>query len=149
MLLISYPNLLRKSGMPDVSVRLGGVAPDTHAKARVHAHTLTLPLGAGVLPGLAGPYDIGKHYQHEADRGVAHLSTMGRAVGGPANFAAQSPSAIFALCARKTGRSSVRSIPTAGAVPIMVALCMNTSYNDMMSGLTMGTPARPSLVAPR
>ena len=45
--------------------------------------------------GMAGAYDIGKHFEYEKGRGVAFLSTMSRAIGGPAAFASQSPTAIL------------------------------------------------------
>ncbi|KAK9840822.1 hypothetical protein WJX81_007272 [Elliptochloris bilobata] len=61
--------------------------------------------------GMAGVYDIGQHYEYEAGRGVALLSTMARAVAGadfardgaappqPKAFAAQSPARLLALAA--------------------------------------------------
>ncbi len=41
-------------------------------------------------------YDIARHLQYEAGRGVRYLSTMERALGGEAEFASQSPSVILA-----------------------------------------------------
>lgn len=41
--------------------------------------------------GLAGVYDIQKHYEYEAERNVHELSTMARAMGGPSNFKKHSP----------------------------------------------------------
>ncbi|EIE21216.1 alpha/beta-hydrolase [Coccomyxa subellipsoidea C-169] len=52
--------------------------------------------------GMAGVYDIGKHYQYEAARGVHFLSTMARAIGGAARFASQSPAAILARAAARS-----------------------------------------------
>ena len=51
---------------------------------------------------MAGVYDIGKHYEYEAARGVQYLSTMARAVGGAACFASQSPAAILARTAAQS-----------------------------------------------
>ena len=44
--------------------------------------------------GLAGVYDIAAHYEHEAQRGVEHVSPMGRAAGGQDNFPNVSPTQI-------------------------------------------------------
>ncbi len=44
-------------------------------------------------------YDIAKHYEYEAGRGVQYLSTMERAMGGRAGFPAASPTAILARAA--------------------------------------------------
>jgi len=41
--------------------------------------------------GLAGVYDVQKHYEYEAERNVHELSTMARAMGGPSNFKKHSP----------------------------------------------------------
>ena len=62
--------------------------------------------------GMAGVYDVGKHYRYEAGRGVAHLSTMARAVGGHGAFAAHSPAAILAHAAPPKPRS--RGTPRCG-----------------------------------
>lgn len=45
--------------------------------------------------GMAGVYDIERHYEYEKRRNVHHLSTMRRAVGGPASFAGQSPAVVL------------------------------------------------------
>jgi prenylcysteine alpha-carboxyl methylesterase len=56
---------------------------------------------------MAGVYDIGKHYEYEAARGVQYLSTMERAMGGAARFASQSPAAILArAAARSSGQKT-------------------------------------------
>lgn len=47
--------------------------------------------------GLAGVYNVALHYEHEANRGVHHLSAMERAMGGSANFAQLSPAVIVGL----------------------------------------------------
>lgn len=44
--------------------------------------------------GMCGVYDVARHYDYEDSRGVALLSTMGRAMGGKENFAACSPLAL-------------------------------------------------------
>lgn len=44
---------------------------------------------------MAGAYDIGLHYEYEKGRGVAYLSTMERAMGGPDCFSSQSPATIL------------------------------------------------------
>ena len=41
--------------------------------------------------GLCGVYDVGRHYEYEDSRGVALLSTMGRAMGGREKFPQCSP----------------------------------------------------------
>ena len=45
--------------------------------------------------GMAGVYNIERHFEYERQRGVEHLSTMERAVGGKENFFINSPSAIL------------------------------------------------------
>ena len=45
--------------------------------------------------GIAGVYDIARHYDYEESRNVHHLSTMKRAVGGPDAFAGQSPAVLL------------------------------------------------------
>lgn len=45
--------------------------------------------------GMAGVYDIARHYEYEKSRNVHHLSTMKRAVGGQAAFADQSPAVLL------------------------------------------------------
>lgn len=45
--------------------------------------------------GMAGVYDIPKHYELERARGVNKVSTMGRAMGGPAHFLRMSPTYIL------------------------------------------------------
>eukprot|EP00191_Tetraselmis_sp_GSL018_P022932 CAMPEP_0177625876 /NCGR_PEP_ID=MMETSP0419_2-20121207/30344_1 /TAXON_ID=582737 /ORGANISM="Tetraselmis sp., Strain GSL018" /LENGTH=529 /DNA_ID=CAMNT_0019126873 /DNA_START=53 /DNA_END=1640 /DNA_ORIENTATION=- len=49
--------------------------------------------------GMAGVYDVSQHYLYEEARGVAKLSTMERAMGGSAGFAALSPSQLLAEAA--------------------------------------------------
>lgn len=41
--------------------------------------------------GMAGVYDVKKHYEYEAERNVHELSTMARAMGGMSNFEKHSP----------------------------------------------------------
>jgi hypothetical protein len=55
---------------------------------------------------MAGVYDIAKHYEYEAARGVQYLSTMERAIGGFSQFGAQSPAAILACAAREASTES-------------------------------------------
>lgn len=45
--------------------------------------------------GMAGVYDIFKHYHYEGMRKVSELSPMARAMGGPKFFAALSPSVVL------------------------------------------------------
>jgi len=45
--------------------------------------------------GLAGVYDVGYHYSYEDSRGVAIVSTMGRAMNGPENFDVCSPARLM------------------------------------------------------
>ncbi|KAG1673937.1 hypothetical protein FOA52_015692 [Chlamydomonas sp. UWO 241] len=62
-----------------------------------------LAVGVGVTDGrmpaacinMAGVYDIARHYEFESQRGVHELSMMKRAMGGPAGFAAMSPSVLL------------------------------------------------------
>ncbi len=44
-------------------------------------------------------YDVTRHFEYERSRGVHSLSMMGRAMGGPAYFAALSPSLLLHACA--------------------------------------------------
>ncbi|BDA51015.1 probable isoprenylcysteine alpha-carbonyl methylesterase I at N-terminal half [Coccomyxa sp. Obi] len=62
--------------------------------------------------GMAGVYDIAKHYEYEAGRGVQYLSTMERAIGGVPCFASQSPAAILARAAA-LGSGRKESAPAA------------------------------------
>lgn len=57
----------------------------------------------GFATGVAGCYHIGKHYEYEAWRGVQHLSSMTRAIGGRSQFAQQSPCVILEHCAQQLG----------------------------------------------
>jgi hypothetical protein len=50
--------------------------------------------------GLAGCYQVEEHYEFEANRGVAEISTMKPAMGGPVGFAAQSPTVVAQRVAR-------------------------------------------------
>lgn len=50
-----------------------------------------------LLVGLAGVYNLAKHYEYEQRRGVHALSTMERAVGGPPGLITQSPATVLAL----------------------------------------------------
>ncbi len=55
---------------------------------------------------MVGVYDIAKHYEYEASRGVQYLSTMERAIGGLPSFASQSPAIILARAARRGRKES-------------------------------------------
>jgi acetyl esterase/lipase len=57
--------------------------------------------------GMAGCYDVGEHFEHERARGVETLSTMARACGGAANFAAASP----AVALRAGGPRAAAALP--------------------------------------
>ena len=48
-----------------------------------------------VITGLAGVYDISKHYDYEALRGVEDISTMARAMYGLKQFERFSPTCII------------------------------------------------------
>eukprot|EP00890_Picochlorum_soloecismus_P006591 jgi/Picsp_1/757/NSC_04246-R1_protein len=54
--------------------------------------------------GMAGVYNIARHFEYERQRGVEHLSTMERAVGGKGNFFINSPSAILRAYMLKKGK---------------------------------------------
>jgi len=68
-------------------------------------------LGAGIMSvpvpaafiGMSSVYDIGRHFEFESLRGVAGISTMGRACGGAVNFDAISPAAILRRAAASAG----------------------------------------------
>jgi hypothetical protein len=57
--------------------------------------------------GVAGVYDISKHYEYESDRSVQELSTMKRAIGGLGMAAAVSPSVVLATALRRAARAAV------------------------------------------
>jgi len=61
--------------------------------------------------GLAGVYDVGYHYEYEDSRGVAIVSTMGRAMNGPENFDVCSP-------ARLMPRRACTASPTPGPIEL-------------------------------
>ena len=70
---------------------------------RARASVVGAPSGAGSsqlnvptrFVGMAGVYDIARHYEYEKKRNVHHLSTMQRAVGGAESFAGQSPAVVL------------------------------------------------------
>lgn len=62
--------------------------------ARAHAASPLPPLHA--LVGMAGVYDVRRHYEYETHRGVNNISTMEAAMEGKASFAAHSPAALLA-----------------------------------------------------
>ncbi|GFR41630.1 hypothetical protein Agub_g2357 [Astrephomene gubernaculifera] len=75
----------------------GAAAAAAAAAAPSHAEVDTrMPR---VFVGMSAVYDIAKHYEFEKSRAVHELSMMKRAVGGPAGFAAASPSVILARAA--------------------------------------------------
>ena len=67
-----------------------------------------------VLPaGMAGVYDLTKHFSYETQRSVQELSTMKRAAGGEAGFPSVSPAVIVARALRAAaptgGGGSIKS----------------------------------------
>ena len=60
--------------------------------------------------GMAGVYNIERHFEYECQRGVEHLSTMERAVGGRDNFFINSPSAILRAYVLEKGTYFTESI---------------------------------------
>ena len=66
------------------------------------------------IAGMAGVYDIAKHYEYEKSRGVAYLSTMERAIGGQENFEAQSPFQLL----HKQSNENTDSVDTARRLEI-------------------------------
>jgi hypothetical protein len=50
--------------------------------------------------GMAGVYDLTKHFSYETQRSVQELSTMKRAAGGEAGFPSVSPAVIVARALR-------------------------------------------------
>jgi acetyl esterase/lipase len=60
--------------------------------------------------GMAGVYDIARHYDYETSRYVHHLSTMKRAVGGPSRFRMHSP-AVLLRNAEEYRELDVRRLP--------------------------------------
>jgi len=65
--------------------------------------------------GVAGVYDICKHYAYESDRGVQELSTMKRAIGGLGMAAAVSPSVIIAAALQRGRRQAAAAANAAAA----------------------------------
>ncbi|GIL85951.1 hypothetical protein Vretimale_9012 [Volvox reticuliferus] len=66
-------------------------AAPTYAEADARMPTLFV--------GMSAVYDIAKHYEFEKSRAVHELSMMKRVMGGPAGFAAASPSVILSRAA--------------------------------------------------
>ena len=66
------------------------------------------------IAGMAGVYDISKHYEYEKSRGVACLSTMERAIGGQENFEAQSPFQLL----HKESNENTNLVDTTGILDI-------------------------------
>lgn len=62
-----------------------------------------------VNAGMAGVYNIAKHYEYEAGRGVQYLSTMERAIGGLHSFASQSPAVVLASAAQSSRKESAQA----------------------------------------
>lgn len=89
MVLWERASLLAKSPQPDVeSAQLvaNGFKPAAAAADARQPHCFI---------GLAGVYDIVEHYLYENRRGVAALSCMMPAMGGPEGFASMSPTLLF------------------------------------------------------
>lgn len=67
--------------------------------------------GEAIVPaaflGLSSVYDIAEHYRFEAQRGVADISPMRPACGGPGGFAAASPLAL----AQRLSAGQARALP--------------------------------------
>lgn len=61
------------------------------------------------LIGIAGVYDISKHYEYETDRGVQELSTMKRAIGGLGMAASVSPSVVLGTALHRARKSAVHA----------------------------------------
>ncbi|KAL2612739.1 hypothetical protein R1flu_024431 [Riccia fluitans] len=55
--------------------------------------------------GLSGVYNIGEHYKYEIGRGVASISCMNPANGGPGNFASMSPEILFSTLLPLKGKT--------------------------------------------
>ena len=64
---------------------------DAERETRVDASTAIDRRQPRAFVGLCGVYDIARHYDYEDSRGVALVSTMGRAMGGREKFAECSP----------------------------------------------------------
>jgi acetyl esterase/lipase len=89
--------LLQRSGVKNVQSRTN--MRDWHADVRMPNKFI----------GLAGVYDVGYHYTYEDSRGVAIVSTMGRAMNGPENFDVCSPARL--LPKRVSSVASKSSLP--------------------------------------
>ena len=66
--------------------------------------------------GVAGVYDIARHYEYEFGRGVHELSTMKRAVGGLARAAAVSPSVVLGAALERARRGEAAAAAEAAAI---------------------------------
>jgi acetyl esterase/lipase len=88
--------------------RAGGAGDSTVDAAASEASTRNADARMPALfLGMAGCYDVGEHFEYERGRGVETLSTMARACGGAANFAAASP----AVALRAGGPRAAAALP--------------------------------------
>jgi acetyl esterase/lipase len=108
--------------------------------------------GDGRMPcrfvGMAGVYDLANHLEYERTRDVHELSTMARAVGGPANFAACSPAVVLAGARRRggggQGGAAAPSIEQRAGAPFYSRFELRGDAVAHRVGLT-----RPSSAAPQ
>ncbi|GLC42361.1 hypothetical protein PLESTM_001324900 [Pleodorina starrii] len=103
----------------DISYDDGGgsaaaaAAAEAAAAAAAPAHAEVDVRMPALFVGMSAVYDIAKHYEFEKSRAVHELSMMKRAVGGPAGFAAASPSVILARAANAAAAAAGSSSPAA------------------------------------
>ncbi|KAK9794364.1 hypothetical protein WJX73_006808 [Symbiochloris irregularis] len=93
--------------------------------------------------GVGGCYNIGKHYEYEAWRGVQHLSSMTRAIGGHSQFAQQSPCVILEHCARQLGASSDLAPSSAGLAGEFIAEQVGLMRSEAPTPSASAKPQEP------
>ncbi|KAK9835853.1 hypothetical protein WJX74_009357 [Apatococcus lobatus] len=95
------------------------------------------------LIGMCGVYDIARHYAYEEGRGVASLSTMKRAVGGAAGFAAASPAVILAQAAPSQA-SDGQAQSSTGKLSAITAQLQGRALGQAVSQARPGLFAAPT-----
>jgi acetyl esterase/lipase len=96
----------------DQKIVLVGHSAGAHLCAMLLVERLKDPDTSALVPdcfvGMAGVYDIARHFEYEKSRKVHHLSTMERAIGGTTNFADNSPALLLQ---RVVGKQELQRLP--------------------------------------
>ncbi|KAG2483120.1 hypothetical protein HYH03_018010 [Edaphochlamys debaryana] len=126
------------SGATGAAPRDAAAEKAAAAAARPHVAEADVRQPA-VFVSMSAPFDIAKHYEFEQARGVHELSMMKRAMGGPAGFAAASPSVILAAAVAAEASYmpyNGTAAPVAGAPAATSAANGQAQANGQTNGIT-------------